>query len=220
MRTISAPALTGFATELLCAAGVPRDEAVVVATSLVGANLRGHDSHGVMRIPQYVGFVERGEYRIGRGPGGRARDARAGRLRRPMGLGTGPGPPAAGSGHAQGPVAGRRGRAARDCGHIGRLGEYAERAAASGLMLLATVNNGGAGQRVAPPGGHRAPAGHKPVLRRPYRPPTRCADRRRLRDQRRRRGESPRLLHQQATRPRGLAAGPPRAADDRSRRPV
>jgi uncharacterized oxidoreductase len=42
---------------------------------------------------------------------------------------------------------------ARDCGHIGRLGEYAERAAAQGLLLLATVNNGGAAQRVAPPGG-------------------------------------------------------------------
>ena len=42
---------------------------------------------------------------------------------------------------------------ARDCGHIGRLGEYAERAASLGLLLLATVNNGGAVQRVAPPGG-------------------------------------------------------------------
>ncbi len=42
---------------------------------------------------------------------------------------------------------------ARDCGHIGRLGEYAERAAGLGLLLLATVNNGGAVQRVAPPGG-------------------------------------------------------------------
>src|SRR5439155_27248812 len=43
--------------------------------------------------------------------------------------------------------------AARNCGHIGRLGEYAERAAEEGLVLLATVNNCGAGQRVAPPGG-------------------------------------------------------------------
>ncbi len=42
---------------------------------------------------------------------------------------------------------------ARDCGHIGRLGEYAEEAAKRGLLLLATVNNGGAVQRVAPPGG-------------------------------------------------------------------
>ena len=43
--------------------------------------------------------------------------------------------------------------AARDCGHIGRLGEYAERTASEGLMLMATVNNCGGWQRVAPPGG-------------------------------------------------------------------
>ena len=30
-----------------------------------GANLRGHDSHGVMRIPQYLGFLDRGEYALG-----------------------------------------------------------------------------------------------------------------------------------------------------------
>jgi uncharacterized oxidoreductase len=43
--------------------------------------------------------------------------------------------------------------AARDCGHIGRLGEYAERTASEGLLLLATVNNCGGWPRVAPPGG-------------------------------------------------------------------
>ena len=65
MRTIDPAELTRFAAELLAAAGVARDEAAVVAASLVGANLRGHDSHGVMRLPQYVGFIERGEYRHG-----------------------------------------------------------------------------------------------------------------------------------------------------------
>jgi len=53
--------------------------------------------------------------------------------------------------------------AARDCGHIGRLGEYAERAAERGLILLATVNNCGAGQRVAPPGGVEPRLGTNPL---------------------------------------------------------
>ena len=65
MPAIAAPVLTEFATKLLVAVGVPRDDAAVVASSLVGANLRGHDSHGVMRLLQYVGFIERGEVRIG-----------------------------------------------------------------------------------------------------------------------------------------------------------
>jgi uncharacterized oxidoreductase len=41
----------------------------------------------------------------------------------------------------------------RQCGHIGRLGEYAEWAAARGLAFLGTVNSHGSGRRVAPPGG-------------------------------------------------------------------
>jgi uncharacterized oxidoreductase len=153
MPTLSAVELADFVARIFAAAGVPEADARTVATSLVGSNLRGHDSHGVMRVPQYVGFVERGEYRIGvdlrveqETPAVLVCDAQWGfgqvqahrlldRLipkARALGLSAG---------------------AARDCGHIGRLGEYAERAAEEGLILLATVNNCGAGQRVAPPGG-------------------------------------------------------------------
>jgi uncharacterized oxidoreductase len=39
------------------------------------------------------------------------------------------------------------------CGHIGRLGEYAEAAAALKMAFLGTVNAHGHGLRVAPPGG-------------------------------------------------------------------
>ena len=153
MRTIGSTALTKFGSELMVAAGVPREEAEVVTASLVGANLRGHDSHGVMRIPQYVDFVERGAYRVGVGleviretPALVVCDGHWGlgqvQAHRLLDLVI---PKAQGLGLAVG--------TARDCGHIGRLGEYAERVASSGLMLLATVNNGGAVQRVAPPGG-------------------------------------------------------------------
>ncbi len=153
MRTIDAGVLAGFCTEILVAAGGPRDEAALVASSLVGANLRGHDSHGVMRIPQYVEFVERGEYRFGvdleilqETPALVVCDGHWGlgqvQAHRLLDLVI---PKARTLGVAVG--------TARECGHIGRLGEYAERAAGLGLLLVATVNNGGAVQRVAPPGG-------------------------------------------------------------------
>jgi hydroxycarboxylate dehydrogenase B len=153
MRTIDPAGLTGFATELLMAAGVARDEAAVVAGSLVGSNLRGHDSHGVMRLPQYIGFIEKGEYRHGvdlkierETPVAVVCDGQWGlgqvQAHRLLDLVI---PRARAMGVAVG--------TARDCGHIGRLGEYAERAAGLGLLLLSTVNNGGAVQRVAPPGG-------------------------------------------------------------------
>jgi uncharacterized oxidoreductase len=51
----------------------------------------------------------------------------------------------------------------RHCGHIGRLGEYAERAADASIILIATVNNGGSGQRVAPPGGVEPRLGTNPL---------------------------------------------------------
>src|SRR5687767_753517 len=53
--------LNDFARRLFVAAGVPAGEAETVARSLVDANLCGHDSHGVMRVPQYVGFVRDGK---------------------------------------------------------------------------------------------------------------------------------------------------------------
>ena len=51
---------------MLGAAGAPPEEALIVARELVEANLVGHDSHGVIRIPQYVDSMRRGEIDPGR----------------------------------------------------------------------------------------------------------------------------------------------------------
>lgn len=45
--------------------GATPEEATVVADLLVASNLAGHDSHGVVRIPQYVAAVERGRIQLG-----------------------------------------------------------------------------------------------------------------------------------------------------------
>ncbi len=202
--TLSSDVLTDFATRLFEAVRVPSDEAEIVASSLVGANLRGHDSHGVMRIPQYVGFVEKGEYQPGAelvieqetpavvvadGGWGFGQVQAHRLLDRVL-------PKAMALGIAAG--------VAKRFGHTGRLGEYAERAAASGLVLIATVNNAGAGQRVAPPGGIAPRLGTNPLCAGV--PTSERADRARLRHQRGRRGESPGLPHQQAAGAGGLVA--------------
>jgi len=59
--TIAAARLETLATRIFAALGVPEGDARWVATLLVRANLRGHDSHGVIRIPQYVGSIRKGE---------------------------------------------------------------------------------------------------------------------------------------------------------------
>ena len=57
--------LREFAKSLLLAGGALPEEAAIVAQSLVEANLRGYESHGVMRMPQYIDSVRSGEIRPG-----------------------------------------------------------------------------------------------------------------------------------------------------------
>lgn len=57
---VDSQALTTFAARVFEQAGVAQEDALVVAKALVWANLRGVDSHGVMRIPSYVEYIESG----------------------------------------------------------------------------------------------------------------------------------------------------------------
>ena len=61
MPVISAEDLAGWSARLLEAAGFPRPKAQMVAESLVAANLRGVDSHGVQLRPCYIEQVESGD---------------------------------------------------------------------------------------------------------------------------------------------------------------
>ena len=53
-------ALQGFTTEVFTRAGLPPQDAAIEAEVLVWANLRGVDSHGVLRVPQYLRAVDAG----------------------------------------------------------------------------------------------------------------------------------------------------------------
>jgi len=153
MPTFPVATLTAFTQSLFEAIHVPAADAAQVALSLVDANLCGHDSHGVMRAPQYVDFLRKGTYKadvpltvLNETPAVLAADANWGlgqvqayRLLEKL-L-----PKAKSLGIAAGTL--------RNSGHVGRLGEYAEFAAHEKMALLGVVNSHGAGRRVAPPGG-------------------------------------------------------------------
>src|SRR5262245_55158478 len=149
--TLSAAVLQSFARALFEAGSVPPAEADVVARSLVDANLAGHDSHGLIRIPQYLRAVADGTLRPGvpldvvketpallvcDGHWGLGQVQAHRLLQRLV-------PKARQAGVAAGTL--------RQCGHIGRLGEYAEAAAAERLAFFGTVNGHGYGRNVAPP---------------------------------------------------------------------
>lgn len=161
--TFSVETILPFARSLFEAGGLPADEAAVVAGSLVDANLCGHDSHGLIRIPQYLRAVAEGILKPGAplttvketpavlvaDGGWGLGQVQAHRLLRQLV------PKARHVGLAAGTL--------KQCGHIGRLGEYAEAAARERLALIATVNGHGYGQNVAPPGGITGRIGTNPL---------------------------------------------------------
>jgi LDH2 family malate/lactate/ureidoglycolate dehydrogenase len=59
-RRTTAEDLRTFATRVLVATGVPGPDASLVADSLVQADLWGHQSHGVLRLPWYVARLRSG----------------------------------------------------------------------------------------------------------------------------------------------------------------
>ncbi|MBA3451395.1 MAG: Ldh family oxidoreductase [Chloroflexia bacterium] len=61
MPDIHAPVLHRFTCDLLRAAGTPTATAEIVADSLISANLAGHDSHGVLRLPSYLASASQGQ---------------------------------------------------------------------------------------------------------------------------------------------------------------
>jgi LDH2 family malate/lactate/ureidoglycolate dehydrogenase len=64
MPLIPVDRLTRFVEAILAAAGVPAHKATITASSLVGANLRGVDSHGILLVPRYVDKIRAGEVDI------------------------------------------------------------------------------------------------------------------------------------------------------------
>jgi uncharacterized oxidoreductase len=147
-------------TELVAAIfermGSPRDEAVLVAASLVKANLMGHDSHGVGLVSTYVRHYREGLLKpgtaaelakddgailmfdggrgFGRRVGGDAMDAAVSRCRE------------------TGVVL----MTLRNAHHIGRVGAYGEIAQAAGFISLHFVNVVDHLPSVAPWGGGEA----------------------------------------------------------------
>ena len=60
MPVFTADQLKNFGIEIFKALGATEEEARIVSEFLVRSNLAGHDSHGVIRITQYVSEIEKG----------------------------------------------------------------------------------------------------------------------------------------------------------------
>lgn len=163
MPTFSAEVLSRFAAELLATGGLSPDEVQAVTRSLVGANLRGYDSHGLMRIPQYLRQIQKGEIT----PGARFEVLRETPALMTVDAHWGFGQVQAGRMLERLIDKARSGGVAVgtmiQCAHTGRLGEYCETAAETGIIAVVMVNNHGGVMRVAPPGGKEARLSTNPI---------------------------------------------------------
>ena len=163
MPAIQAEQLEQFTRAILCAAGANQHEARVVTRHLIDASLAGHDSHGVMRVLQYVKEMETGQIV----PGAKLQvldDWATGSVLDASSM--------------FGQVACRDAMlraielsntttlaavTIRHANHSGRLGAYAAMAAESGRLGMVMANGGGAGQWVAPFGGRQRRLSTNPI---------------------------------------------------------
>jgi hydroxycarboxylate dehydrogenase B len=151
--TIAAEPLLQLTRTIFAHAGCAPEEADAVAEHLVEANLMGHDSHGVIRILPYIEMVHSGGWKIGR-RGRVVKDAGAVlTVDGEGGLGQVVARHAIGLGIERARAHGVVVVGVTNSGHMGRIGAWAEQAAAAGMLSLHFVNTTGYGIQVAPFGG-------------------------------------------------------------------
>src|ERR1700719_4496068 len=152
MVTIQVENLINFVAEVFAHSDSSPAEAKRIATYLTTANLTGHDSHGVIRVPVYIRWRNAGNIIPNQiieipvdTPSLAVVDGR-------FGYGQTVGPQAVRIGIEKCKATGLAAVALRNAGHIGRIGDWAEIAAAEGLVSIHFVNAAGS-VLVAPYGG-------------------------------------------------------------------
>lgn len=163
MPAIPVEPLQRLADATFQAVGSEPAEAAAVAGQLVGANLAGHDSHGVGLIPPYLEFVRSGLVRLNQH--GEVVSERGslvvvdGR----SGYGAVIGAEAMDLGIAAARATGVAVVAIRNSIHLGRIGHWAEYCARAGMASIHLVNVVGHPPLVAPFGGIDARLGTNPI---------------------------------------------------------
>ena len=151
--TVPADNLRRLVTDTFVASGCSAEEAGRVGDYLTKSNLSGHESHGVLRVPRYLHWLR--EEKI-------ARDQTITIVNDNdvlavvdgnFGFGQTVGPQAVRLGMEKAAKNGLALIGLRNSGHLGRIGDWAEMAAAEGVILIHFVNTSGLGRLVAPFGG-------------------------------------------------------------------
>jgi len=152
--TVFVPAamMENLVTTIFSRAGCSDHEAQSIGTRLTGANLRGHDSHGVIRTPRYVEWLEDGRVYANREISLISDNNNIAIIDGNYGFGQTVGESTVDIGVAKAKEHGVGITALRNAGHLGRIGDWAERAAEHNIVSVHMVNVRGS-LLVAPFGG-------------------------------------------------------------------
>ena len=153
MPVFSIEHLRQVGAAIFAAAGAPPAAADVVAKLLADANAVGHDSHGVIRIPQYISTIEKGEIVPHAEVEVVRQTTAAAVLDGHWGFGQVVMNQAVEMALERAGNCGVAAITVKNSNHIGRLGSYVERIAEANMIGLLCANSHGAGASVAPWGG-------------------------------------------------------------------
>src|SRR5260221_5065753 len=148
MVTVKVESLINFVAEVFSHSESSPEEARRIATYLTTANLTGHDSHGVIRVPVYVRWKKMGSVVPNQIAEVVVDTPSLAVIDGKFGYGQTVTPQAVRIGIDKCKKAGLAAIALRNAGHIGRVGDWAEMAAAQRLVSVQFVN--AAGSRFVP----------------------------------------------------------------------
>jgi hydroxycarboxylate dehydrogenase B len=137
---IPTPALRRWVEQLWLAAGCSADEARLTTEHLVGANLAGHDSHGVGMVPRYVSSWLADELQLNRHVTLTSDSGSMLGLDANRGMGQSTAFEAMNLAIARARQHGVCVMGLKNAHHIGRIGHWAEQAVAAGLVSVHFVN--------------------------------------------------------------------------------
>ncbi|MDA0770507.1 MAG: dehydrogenase [SAR202 cluster bacterium Casp-Chloro-G4] len=163
MPTVQADRLKEIAAQLLMGAGATEEEAAIVARHSIGANLAGHDSHGIIQIPTYIDRVKRGhivpgaEYEVVR------ESSTTTVVDGHWGYGYVVSERAMKTTMAKAQEHGVAAATVFRQSHVGRVADYPIMASSEGLIGMMTADSGRSAKGVVPFGGREARLGTNPI---------------------------------------------------------
>ena len=140
---IEATKLTAYVRDIFAQEGCSHAESERIGRYLVAANLTGHDSHGVIRVPRYVSLLHEGVVVADQAPEIVTENDAFSLIDAHYGSATAPTPLPWNTACARAAEHGTAIVALRHAGHLGRIGEWAEQAAEAGIVSVHFVNVAG-----------------------------------------------------------------------------